>query len=225
MLDWLDFSGDSATETVALLISERSQSLVLAALYSIQERAAWKETDDATWDTIDAALAEAYEEVIREMVADSIPVGIITAFPSDTPPNAKWLYLNGQTVAQADYPDLYTLIGNFYTVPPITDMFKVPDFRDKSMRGATNGSVIGINVGSDTHALTEAELPAHNHALGSNTPYRLAGPLGAGTITYTGLANGRIADDITETLDAGGGGAHNNIPRSIPMAYMIKALP
>jgi len=61
--DWDWYVGDSGTEDVPLLLSVRSQQLVLSALNKMDSRPAWLEVDDTTWDDIEAALAEAYEEI------------------------------------------------------------------------------------------------------------------------------------------------------------------
>jgi len=64
--DWEWYEADSATEDVALLLSVRSQQLALSALNKMDNRASWLEVDDATWDDIEAALAETYEELMQE---------------------------------------------------------------------------------------------------------------------------------------------------------------
>jgi len=64
--DWDWYGSDSGTETVPLLLSIRSQQLALSALNKMDSRSTWVEVDDATWDEIEAALAEAYEELIQE---------------------------------------------------------------------------------------------------------------------------------------------------------------
>jgi len=64
--DWEWYEADSDTEDVSLLLSKRSQQLALSALNKMDKRASWLEVDDATWDNIEAALAEAYEELIDE---------------------------------------------------------------------------------------------------------------------------------------------------------------
>lgn len=63
--DWNDYSADSDTEDVSLLLSARSQSLILAAMRNLDSRMSWVEVDDVTWDDIDAAVAEAYEEIME----------------------------------------------------------------------------------------------------------------------------------------------------------------
>jgi len=65
--DWDNYVADSGAETVPLLLSVRSQQLILSAMDKLDNRSSWLEVDDATWDDIDAAIAEAYQEIIRPM--------------------------------------------------------------------------------------------------------------------------------------------------------------
>jgi hypothetical protein len=67
LYDWDDFSGDSGVEDTPLLISTRSQSLILSALEKLQPRWAWTEVDDADWDDIEGAIASAIFDVTEEV--------------------------------------------------------------------------------------------------------------------------------------------------------------
>lgn len=163
---------------------------------------------------VDALIDDLYDEDI----VDNNPVGAILAYPSNTPPTAKYLLCNGQTVAQATYPELYALIGNFYTVPPIADMFKVPNLQLKFIRGADSGvNTPGTGTGADTHTLTIAQIPSHTHTMATATA--------AGATATRVVDGGGVAATNVPTLATGGGEAHNNIPAATHMAYMIKALP
>ena len=66
LFNWLDYSGNDDEATLPLLISVRTQQLVLAAITSMEFRHSWLDTDDATFDDIDAAIGEAYKEIIAE---------------------------------------------------------------------------------------------------------------------------------------------------------------
>ena len=207
-------------------ISDVVQGWADFVLFDMQRIGASEASVDSFRNKFQALLNDLYS--VENM--DTVPVGSIIAFPSTTPPSEKWLYLNGQTVLQADYPELYDLIGNFYTVPPSETNFKVPDFRDKNMRGATNDLVLGTAVGADTHTLTEAELPAHTHTIAhtnaipaSNNAGTTAGRFARGAALTATDQTG--ASSAPNSGPVGSGEAHNNIPRSILMAYMIKALP
>ena len=64
MLTWDDYNADSGTESVPLLVSERSQSLILAAMQYLDFRSNWNEVDDTTWNDIEKSVAEAYQEIM-----------------------------------------------------------------------------------------------------------------------------------------------------------------
>jgi hypothetical protein len=68
MFNWEEYSAQSGTEDVPLLLSNMSQQLILAAMLQLQSRSNWLEVEAAVWDEIEAAVAEAYEEIIEEQV-------------------------------------------------------------------------------------------------------------------------------------------------------------
>ena len=197
------------------------RKIVLPFIIAGMEQLAASIEDESDKQDFEVLYGAMIDDFYNEEIVDGTPVGSIVAYPDDTPPSAKWLYLNGQSLLQAAYPELYTLIGNFYTVPPSETHFNIPDFRDKNMRGATNGLVIGTAVGADTHALSIAELPAHSHQQRANTG--TGGAIAA--LRRVADTTGAPTNDANTTGSTGNGDAHNNIPRSILMAYMIKALP
>ena len=75
---------------------------------------------------------------------------------------------------------------------------------------------IGAGGGAQEHTLTESEMPAHSHSLGAN----VVTETGSGTIGGASQAGNIL---ITETQDAGGGAAHNNVqPTFIAGTLYIK---
>jgi len=226
-----DVDGESAVREAALLLSERSRMMALNAMHTLQRKSKWADIADFSWDEIESAIDEAIFELSENAMPDFTPVGFISAYPSNTPPSSKWLVCNGQTLAQAGYPDLYALIGNFYTIPPITDMFKVPNLQTKILRGSDTGvNTPGTGGGSDTHTLTTAEIPAHDHTIAHTHTIPIADNGGVqaraarGTSTNIGTLS-TSASSAANSGSSGGGGAHNNLPAVVHMAYMIKALP
>jgi microcystin-dependent protein len=218
--DWSVYSGDSDTEEVSLLLSVRSQQLILSAMDYLDKRGNWLEVDDVTYDDIDAAVAEAFEEIMRPVMPDFSPVGMVAWFPLDAAdiPD-KWLICDGSAIAIATYPQLYILLrDNFgHTVPN----FNLPDLRTRFLYGASLDAHIGDTGGADTHTLTQAEMPAHTHVQrgrnvtgGANNQSAIA--VGTDTTQLT---------TITTTASTGGGGAHNNMPPYVRGYWCIKALP
>lgn len=97
-------------------------------------------------------------ESVGEQVAQWVLIGEVKQYLGATIPD-KYLLCNGQEIAQADYPELYAVIGSLPVCQSDTDgMFKVPDLQGRFLEGA-NG-----NLGT----VKEAGLP---NILGNITAY------------------------------------------------------
>lgn len=223
-MDWNDYSGDSDTENVSLLLSLRTQSLVLAAMRNLDSRSAWKTVDDATWDDIDAALGEAYEEIMEIIVSDNTTVGMVMAYTANTAP-AKWLRCDGQEVAQATYPELYALIGATFGAAA-SGNFKLPHINgiQRFIRGfippPTSGQEIGVTGGATNMQLTVGHLPTHSHTI-------VKGTGGTGSVV-TSAAEGRNESGTPQTTSSVGSGSPTpvqTVPPHVNLNYCIKALP
>lgn len=186
---------------------------------------------------IDDALVDDFRNQFQALLDDfyspddMTPVGTIVAFPSTSPPSAKWLYCDGQLLAQSAYPELYALIGNFYTVPPDANNFRIPNLKFKFIRGSGDAlTVPGTGIGADTHQLSIAELPAHTHTIAHTHTVSASDNSGVQARTGRGTNTnvGTIGTSDSSNPNSGSVGAntpHNTIPASMHMAYMIKALP
>jgi microcystin-dependent protein len=174
------------------------------------------------------------KDLYDEDFMDSNPVGIIAAFPSETPPSDKWLYCNGQRAYRSDYPDLWDIAPTLWqNVPPTTtpDNVKLPDMRNKFAYGATNNTDLGTSGGEAAHTLTVAELPVHDHTI--THTHNMATATALGTTATRVADGGAVAGNTVPTLgtntpnsgSAGSGTAHNNIPPYTMFAWMIKVLP
>ena len=79
-------------------------------------------------------------ESVGEQIAQWVLVGEVKQYFGATIPD-KYLLCNGQEIAQADYPELYAVIGSLSVCQSDTDgMFKVPDLRGRFLEGA-NGNL------------------------------------------------------------------------------------
>lgn len=112
-----------------------------------------------------------------------------------------------------------------------------PDLRDKFIVGAGGAYAVGATGGANTVALTEAQMPNHQHAgstdvqglhnhavetLGGETgTFGGAGTSNAGTITRGTNNAGAHAHNFT-TDGRGGNQAHENRPPYYALAYIAK---
>lgn len=79
-------------------------------------------------------------ESVGEQVAQWVLIGEVKQYLGATIPD-KYLLCNGQEIAQADYPELYAVIGSLPACQSNTDgMFKVPDLQGRFLQGA-NGNL------------------------------------------------------------------------------------
>lgn len=79
-------------------------------------------------------------ESVGKQVAQWVLIGEVKQYFGATIPD-KYLLCNGQEVAQADYPELYAVIGSLPVCQSNTDgMFKVPDLQGRFLQGA-NGNL------------------------------------------------------------------------------------
>lgn len=212
-----DYSGNSDEALLPLVVSERTQQLILAALKTMDSRYAWV----GNFDDIDADLALAYEQVSNIVTSpDKTPLGSIVMFTSDTIPD-KWLWCNGQSLDEDDYPDLFALIGHTFGSAG-AGFFNLPQTGFRFVLGIDDFSELGDFGGEINHTLTTAEIPSHNHVQQSR-----GGAAGAILTTSGYLANAAtpVSTTTTSTANSGGGGSHNNMPPYRRLAYIIKALP
>jgi microcystin-dependent protein len=216
---WEDFSSDSGVEDTPLLISIRTQSLAISALRQMQFSNTWDDT--SAWDDIDSALSSALTELMSIQMPDFSPVGLITAWYTDTFP-AKWLRCDGSAFSSDDYPELAAILGAAV----------LPDFTDRFLFGSGVNDDVGDIGGENYHILTAAEMPVHSHVVPahSHTFGTSSGQGGRLDRVQRGdptSLNTQATDTApaTDTSDTGGSVAHNNMPEYRAVHWIIKALP
>lgn len=86
---------------------------------------------------------------------------------------AGWLLCDGSEYEMSAYPELYAVVGTMYCPGPCSGVtkFAVPDMRGRTVvhKGGTalNGAIATV-VGAETHTLTAAQMPFHQHGGSTN---------------------------------------------------------
>lgn len=171
---------------------------------------------------------------------------MIGAIPVPTQPNIgeirdysgtaapqRWLFAYGQAISRTTYAALFAIISTTYGAGNGTTTFNVPDIRGRviagkddmggssanrltGLSGGVDGDALAAVGGEEAHAITEAELAAHNHGV----------PIYSGGLSLSsgsGSAQG-VSDSFDNNLTAtvtGAGDSHNNIQPTIILNKII----
>lgn len=168
----------------------------------------------------------------------SVPAGVMFDYGGATAP-AQYLLCDGSAISRATYSELFTAIGVAYGAGDNSTTFNVPDSRGRTTVGAGQGAgltnrILATIFGTETHALSIAELAAHNHG----------GATGGQSATHTHLqswaasnnsgtggggpdsgndSTGAASNDHTHTISSQGSGtAHPNTQPSLVVTKIIK---
>jgi len=153
-----------------------------------------------------------------------------------TVPNG-WLPCDGRSVKISDYQALYSLIGTIYGGSSTT--FNLPDLRQRVPIGMGQGTgltnrVLGTTGGAAQVAVTEGNLPVHQHTANVSTSPATT-PVPGSTLVPAAVASGQflyakpasavttpgIALSAAELQTEGGGAAHANMMPTSALTYMI----
>lgn len=157
----------------------------------------------------------------------NVPVGATIPYSGTSAPTG-WLLCDGAAISRTTYSALFAVIGTTYGVGDGSTTFNIPDLRGRvvagqddmggtsadrltNQTGGLDGDTLGATGGSETHTLTEAQMPAHTHTYFKHTT--TGGGAGA-SLNQGGNSN-------TATGATGGDGAHNNVQPTIILNYII----
>lgn len=161
------------------------------------------------------------QDIQGSVSGDTLPVGAIMPFGSDTIPE-NWLLCNGQAISRTDYQELFNTIGiNFGSGDGFTT-FNLPDLRNRVPVGKdendTDFDTLGNTGGEKEHTLTINEMPSHNHQ--SSNYFEGSGGT-SGVWAVRSLADLTGYNDVSS--QTGGNQPHNNLQPYIVQNYIIKA--
>lgn len=171
------------------------------------------------------------------------PAGVVMEYVGRTAPSG-WLLADGSavTTSHSALRDMLLAAGSPFGVSGSDP--KLPDLRGRTAIGAGTGAgltarTLGDLIGAETHRLTEAELATHTHGASTNSTGAHTHSLSPGVITvgtnpaFTNSLQG-IGSGLTQTgsagshshtvtvNNAGSGSAHNNMPPSVALNYIVK---
>ncbi|MBO89535.1 MAG: hypothetical protein CMP14_08435 [Rickettsiales bacterium] len=181
---------------------------------------------------------------LRVAQAVPLPSGMITPYGGTSAPS-NWLLCHGQSISTSTYAALHTAIG--FTYGGSGSAFNVPDLRGRVVAGQDdmggssanrltspiNGDTLGAAGGTESHALTEAELAAHHHLLftdgnssdttGSSTKYPSSSyNPGSGFDQKYEITYSTSEADEGRSKTTGSGTAHPNVQPTLILNYIIK---
>ena len=164
---------------------------------------------------------QTYKELVLKPGGDTLPIGGIIAFASDTIPNG-WLLCDGRAVSRTEYSELFKAIGTKHGSGNGSTTFNLPNPKGRTLVGKdstdTDFNELGKTGGEKTHTLTVSEMPGHGHDF--NYGERLVAQKGSDYAVpdYANLTGKKIT-----VSSVGGGQAHNNLQPYLAENFIIKA--
>ena len=163
---------------------------------------------------------QTYKELVLKPGGDTLPIGAMISYTSDTIPNG-WLLCDGSAVSRTTYSELFNVIGTIYGTGDGSTTFNLPNLKGKVQVGKdsndTDFDTLGETGGEKTHTLTINEMPSHNHEL-KRGDY---GSVRREEISYSNGEN--IQFTSAGVSNTGGDQPHNNLQPYIVTNYIIKA--
>lgn len=163
-----------------------------------------------------------------------VPPGTVMQYAGSSVPSG-WLDCDGSAVSRTTYAALFSAIGITWGPGDGSTTFNVPDLRGRAAIGVGTGSgltnrVLGVNGGSETQALTTAELASHTHTVTDpghshlQTGYGSAGAaIVAAGANFAAVPTNTVSNTTGITIgSAGSGNAHNNMQPFANLYHIIK---
>lgn len=166
---------------------------------------------------------------------NGVEPGMIFDYAGSTAPSG-YLLCYGQAVSRTTYAALFAVLSTTFGTGDGSTTFNLPDYRGRvaagkddmggtsanrltDQSGGLNGDTLGATGGSETHTLTEGQLPSHTHAAG--TLATASGGSHVHSIDFTGntshdtsgggrVASGGSANETITAFDTQSGGAHTH---------------
>lgn len=163
---------------------------------------------------------QTYKELVLKPGGDTVPIGSIVAFASDTIPNG-WLLCDGSVVSRTEYAELFKAIGTKHGSGDGSTTFNLPNPKGRTLVGKdstdTDFDTLGKKGGEKTHTLTKSELPK----IDIQTKFASSSG-GDGSGLVYGTSTGSSPNNLVYNVNYGGQ-AHNNLQPYLAENFIIKA--
>src|SRR5882724_396783 len=189
----------------------------------------WTQDGTLTPEESASALVDMFDKFCFAVKGCRMIGEIITWAGSSPPDDTALLLCNGSSVSNADYPDLYSVIGTYFGGSGPTD-FLLPDLRGSAVIGESSAHAFASTGRSDTVTLTSGEVPSHSHTdLGHTHSEIPALPsvtsISPGVPQPTALPGvGLTGVGSANLTSSGGDGPHDNMQPYLTLNYYIQAL-
>lgn len=204
----------------AFRISGVLYELICSHLWELADPSAWQQSDGGiTPDEAAALVAEMVESLVPSEAC--MQIGQIVPYVRTSLPDGV-LLCDGAQYPAAEYPDLAAVLPS--SLYAGGEMFSTPDLRGLMLVGAgtaSSGTLYGLGQsgGAETHRLTIAEMPPHDHQTHTHgTSINVEEPVPGAPYPITTPGIG-----VESTTQRGGGGEHNNMPPYYVVLYGIIA--
>lgn len=152
-----------------------------------------------------------------------VPTGTVVPFAGSNAPE-DYLICDGSAISRQIYSKLFEVIGTIYGSGDGSSTFNLPNIKGNVIVGCDSSNSkfnsLGMIGGEETHKLITSEIPSHNHRQTVT-----ASRSGSGNTYVSWNANNLTGNTDTgarNTLNTGGGQAHNNLQPYITLNYIIK---